>query len=469
MLIFLGIGQVVTNRYLSERHYEEAKQRLCWDLAAHLVKETNPLVNGLPDTAATHDIMHSMMVINPSVEVYLLDPTGQIIDYVVPNKNVKRTTVDLTPIHTFLNTSEQGFILGDDPKSPSGQNIFSAAPILEKGQLTGYAYIILSSQEQADLFSSLSGNYMLKTGSAMVSIMLLGALIIGLILVWFLTKNLRQIIDVFVRFKNGDLTSRISKKQTGELTLLADTFNDMADTIVENIDQIKSVEALRRELIANVSHDLRTPLSIMQGYIETLLIKTNIAEKDREHYLNIVLSSSERLSKLVGQLFEFSKLESNQIEVAKEPFQISDLVNDVYFKYQLLASEKDIDLQLNTEGNLPLVFADVALVERVIQNLMDNALKFSHQGGKVTLHLKEAPRGVEISISDNGPGIPEKEQPFIFERYHRARNPATKATGSGLGLAIVKKILDIHQATIQVKSSINQGATFWFQLPAYQQ
>lgn len=469
ILALLGMGYVFISASISNRYYADVNQQLGWDLAKHLVKETNPFVNGKPDTTATHDIMHSMMVINPSVEVYLLDTSGKIVDFVVANKTVKRKKVDLAPIQTFLSKTEKSYTLGDDPKSLEKQNIFSAAPIIEDGEKTGYAYIILAGEDQAALQSSLSGNYMLTTGSVMFAIMLIGALLIGALLVWYLTKNLRSVIQVFHRFKSGDLNARMADPQKGDLAILGETFNEMADKIVANIDQIKSVEALRRELIANVSHDLRTPLSIMQGYIETLLIKKDaIDQATKAKYLNLVLHSSEKLSKLVAQLFEFSKLESNQIEIEQEPFQLADLTHDVYVDYQLIAKEKNIHLEIHVPRNLPLVFADVALVERVIQNLMDNAVKFTPSGGKVTLNLTETEQGIEMSISDNGPGIPEKEQPYIFERYHRAKHLKTKSEGSGLGLAIVKKILDIHQASIQVKSTLHQGATFMFYLPVYQ-
>jgi signal transduction histidine kinase len=152
----------------------------------------------------------------------------------------------------------------------------------------------------------------------------------------------------------------------------------MADVIVDNIKKITATDRLRQELIANVSHDLRTPLAIMQGYIETLIIKKNsIHESLRDHYLSVVWDSSLKLGKLIEQLFEYSKLEANQIQPEKEPFLLSELISDLVFKYQILAKEKEILLKLDIPNQLPLVFADIALTERVIQNLLDNALKFT--------------------------------------------------------------------------------------------
>ena len=168
-------------------------------------------------------------------------------------------------------------------------------------------------------------------------------------------------------------------------------------------------------------------------------------------------------------MFEYSKLETDQIQPEKEPFLLSELAQDVFVKYQILAREKNIEIRLDAPPELPLVFADVALVERVLQNLMDNALKFTPPGGSVAIQLKNRPKGVEIRISDTGPGIPESEQSHIFERYRKSTSVENIKVGTGLGLAIVKKILEIHNAAIQVQSKPGQGAAFWFMLPAYQQ
>ena len=469
LLVILGVMYVLITGYVAGQYFLEVNQRLYGNIAKSTVNEVKPLVDGEVDTTAIQDIMHSMMVVNPSVEVYLLDTVGNIITYVAPYKKVKLEKVNLEPIWQFIDSEEIPFIKGDDPRHPDKLNVFSAAPIMEGDQLTGYVYIILASEEQAAVTSTLFGSYMLKLGSNMFFVALAGALIIGLLAIWLLTKNLRSIIETVRRFKEGDLQARVTDSNKGEMTLLADTFNDMADTIVGNIEELKSVENLRKELIANVSHDLRTPLAIQQGYVETLLMKDEtISPEKRKQYLEIVLNSSEKLSGLIAQLFEYSKLEAKQIQPVKEPFFITELAQDVFQKYQILAGDKNIKMNLDMSPDLPMVFADVGLVERVIQNLMDNALKFTPEGGNVTIALREMDNTVEVKIADTGPGIPENEQSFIFERYRKSeRVKNEKQQGAGLGLAIAKKILELHDATIKVNSRLNEGTTFLFQLPAY--
>ena len=440
LMALLGVVYVLISAYTADNYFKEVNQQLYGGIAKTMVKETQPIVNGRPDTSSTHDIMHSLMVINPSVEVYLLDTTGAIIDYVVPYNTVVLDKVNLKPVQEFIEKEGDIFIEGDDPKSQTACNVFSAAPVYNEEKLEGYVYIILAGAAQKEVSSKLLGSYFWKSGTTLFLATLIGSLLIGLLAIWLITRNLQDVISTVRRFKEGDHKARIAKADDKDLAVLSTTFNDMADTIEANIEELKSVENLRRELIANVSHDLRTPLAIMQGYAETLLIKNdNLSPDDRKKYLQIVLDSSEKLSHLIAQLFEYSKLEAKQIQPNKEPFYLQELAHDVLQNYQLLAREKGIHLKVETAENIPMVFADVALVERVIQNLMDNALKFTPEGGSVTLALQEVEKSVQVRIADTGPGITEKDQAAIFERY-RQNAPSDKRTkGAGLGLSIVER------------------------------
>ena len=411
--------------------------------------------------------MHDMMAVNRSIEVYLLDIDGTVLYSVVldhsnPNEPAKK--VNLSPIHSYLDTNGEEYILGDDPRNPGAQNIFSAAKFNVEGR-EGYIYIILAGQALEKVTDSLFTSYSMKLGLGASILTMLFALFIGIGSIWFLTKNLRSIIQTVKRFREGDMEIRIENPNQSDLSVLAHTFNDMADSIVKNMNEIQSVDALRRELIANVSHDLRTPLSILKGYVETLQIKNkSLSEEEKEHYLTIIDNSSTKLSSLITQLFEYSKLEAQQVTPNKEPFPITDLVLDLMANYQVLANKKKVKIGLEAAKNLPLVFADISLVERAIQNLMDNALKFTPEGGQIILKVIPHEKNVEVVISDTGPGIKESEQQFIFDRYRQTKRNHQRE-GVGLGLAIVKKIMELHNTTIHVISNPNEGSSFQFYLP----
>ncbi len=475
ILILVGFTYISITTYFSNKYFEETTQLLNAKVANHLIEEKfqdqSPfLEDGSVNKPLFGDLMHDMMAVNRGIEVYLLDNKGTILYSVVLNHDkpeAPKQHVDLSPIHQFIQNDGQLYILGDNPRNENDPKVFSAAKYDHDGH-QGYIYIILAGRRFDTVMSSLQGSYFMKLGAGAIVLILFFSLVVSLIAIWYLTANLRNVIDTVVRFKEGDTKARIENADKTDMAELATTFNQMADAINDNMEQLKAHGRLRQELISNVSHDLRTPLAIIHGYTETLLIKDKkISDVDRKQYLNNINSSTEKLTKLVGQLFEYSKLEAKQIEPHKEPFLISELAMDLYYKYQILAKEKSIKLNIEMEESLPLVFADISLVERVIQNLMDNALKFTPEKGIITLQLSLSKNNVEVTVQDNGLGISDQEQKYIFERYRKAKVATKENFGAGLGLAIVKKILDIHNASIKVISKPNHGATFQFALPVY--
>lgn len=465
LLIMLGVIFVVIASKFSRSYYTAAHQELFGDIAQHLASFTQPFKNGQPDTSVTHDIIHSTMVANPLVEVYLLDTAGNIKDYVVPDKTVQIRQVNIHKVHQWLAASSMNRPMGDNPKQPGEPSIFSAAPVYEKGKLVGYVYAVLASEKQKAILQSLDNNLYLRLASYMFFAALIVAFIVGVVTFFLITDSICRIAGVVKRFKEGDYAARIEGYGKGNLGMLTSTFNEMADEIVDNIEKISATDKFRQELIANVSHDLRTPLSIMQGYVETLMMKKNVlTAADTERYLTIVYDSNRKLSGLVEQLFQYAKLEANLITPDKESFQLAELAADIMMAYQLQAAEKHIQLGFYATDNLPLVFADLSLTERVLQNLLDNAFKFTPAGGTITLHLSETRAGVKISISDTGVGISSEDLNHIFERYKQAQPRTGSAKGMGIGLAIVKKILELHQAAITVASAPGKGTTFNFEL-----
>lgn len=469
LLIMVGIAHIIISVHAAEDYYRERNQRLNAPIASSIIHEVSPFINGEITADATDEIMHHMMAINPSIEVYLLDKNGRILKYVAPYKKIKLEEVDVRPIREFILNEGKTTVLGDDPRNPGAEQIFSAAAIEENGETQGYVYVVLAGEEFRSVASKLWGDYINTLGGRTLLTVLFGALIIGLVAIWFITKNLRGITSAVREFHNGNLKARIPIKSGLEFNHLAIAFNEMADTIVGNIENMKSMEKLRRELVGNVSHDLRTPLAVIHGYVETLMMKKDSLTNDqRDKYMETILNSTDKLKKMVSELFELSKLEAKQIEPKKEPFFVNELIQDVVKNYLLLARQKGVLIQSVIENNIPLVNADVALIERVFQNLIDNALKFTPEGGTITIRTHEIDRYVKIEVTDTGVGIPEEQIPFVFDRYHIGDNRISlDRNNTGLGLAIVKNILEIHNATIQLQSKINQGTSFSFQLPAF--
>lgn len=466
-LIILAIVSAV-NLYVGVRSAHNYSLQVTQELDKNLAKECIYMVgdslHGSNPEAALGDIMHSMMVINPSVEVYLLDIEGKILHYVAPEKVVKLEEVSTAPLTQFINSYDGSLILGDDPRHPGEQKIFSAASIERDGQQTGYIYIILASQEYASVADMMFGNYILRLGTTSSIITLVFAAIIGFLAIFFITRQLRVIIASIRTFKEGELEARIppSKGEIGEIGI---TFNEMADTIQTQIEELKGVERLRQELIANISHDLRTPISSIQGFSELLQSKgQTLSTEEKTEYLEIINNNVGRLKNLVGDLFELSKLESKSVQPDFEPMSVADLVYDISGKYRLIASEKGISINTILSKDLPLVRADIAMIDRVLQNLVDNAVKYCDQGDTINIELDRSEDRIKVSVADTGKGIPEADIPHIFDRYYKGSDSAQKSS-TGLGLAIAKRIVELHGSAIQVSSQVNRGAAFSFSLP----
>ncbi|MDZ4822166.1 MAG: HAMP domain-containing sensor histidine kinase [Flavobacteriales bacterium] len=222
------------------------------------------------------------------------------------------------------------------------------------------------------------------------------------------------------------------------------------------------VENMRHELIANVSHDLRTPLASIHGYIETLLMKRDELDKEQmTKYLNTTLQSADKLRTLVDELFDLSKLESKERKLNIESFSVSEIVYDVTNNFRIAAQEKGVEIIHDLPTHLPNVKADLGLIDRVLQNLISNSLRFSSTGQNITLKVEQNGRRLWLHVDDQGSGITDEELPHIFNRYHKGK---TSKTGSGLGLAIVKGILDLHKSEYKVESKVNEGTRFSFSL-----
>jgi len=332
--------------------------------------------------------------------------------------------------------------------------------------LSGYVYAVLASEKQKEILSSLNSQFYIRLSSYMFFTALLVAFLVGVVIFFLMTNSISKITTTVKRFKEGDYSARINEHDKGDLGMLSSTFNEMADVIVNNFDKIIATDRYRQELIANISHDLRTPLSIIQGYVETLMIKAeDISIEDRGKYLSIMHDKIKKLSALVDQLFQYAKLEANLVKPEKEPFLINELASDILMAYKFKAEKKAIELNLDSPRKLPTVFADIALTERVFQNLLDNAFKFTPDGGSITIKLTEIKSHIKVEIEDTGIGISPEDITHIFERHKQIGEEDLAKKGMGIGLAIVKKILELHQTKIDVSSVLGEGTVFWFGLP----
>jgi len=252
-LLVLSVVYLYISVYTAEMYFQETSQKLNAEIAPHIAGENQSFVNGKVNEAALKEVFHNVMIINPSIEVYLLNTEGKILTYFAPNKTIELDFVPLDPIKEFIAVNGEAFVMGVDPKNEHTMKGFSASEVYEDSTFMGYIYVILGGEEYENASQLVFGSYMLRLGLRSMSITLIAAAIISLFALALLTRNLRKIIVVIRRFKEGDLNARIKLRGKGELSEFGNSFNEMADTIVRNIEEMKTMDNLRRELVANVS------------------------------------------------------------------------------------------------------------------------------------------------------------------------------------------------------------------------
>ena len=291
------------------------------------------------------------------------------------------------------------------------------------------------------------------------------ALLLGTILAFFLARSqirpLKEMSSAVREFSKGDLTRRVDVNCGGELQELGDSINRMAE-------ELTRLEDSRRSFVANVSHELRSPMTCMRGYVQAMLDGV-IDPSDMPRYLHIVLDETDRLTDLVKDLLDLSRLESGKFPLTLAPFDANELVRRNLINFEPRIDEKhiEVDVQLG-EGPLT-VMADANRINQVVSNIIDNAVKFMN-GEHSRLTVRTTPEGgnVRFTIMNNGPKIAEADLPYIFERFYKADKAHTSGQGTGLGLSICQRIMQQHGSKITVRST-DQETAFEFTLPVAQE
>ena len=467
----MGTAFFFLERTNTKAYYEELSQHLNAPIAMYVTNQRQLIAGGVPDLESLRDLAGHAMVINPTAEIYLLDKDGNILGHNLPAETVLQSSVDLRPVLTLIDGEARFPLRGDDPRSSDNQKVFSAWPVTTELGTEGYLYVVLGGKKYEELASNISNSYVARSSViAIVAIALFTALI-GLLVFGLLTRRLNRLNQEMQRVTESkfDLepTLLAANGSSDEIDELSNAFIDMSAQIRTQIAQLTENDRLRRELVSNISHDLRTPLTAMQGYIETLIIKRDsMSAEDRERYLRIAQKHTVRLGTLIGDLFELSKLDAASVTPSVESFSLPELVQDIAQEFQIESERKNIALQVEVDNAAQDTMGDIGLIQRVLENLVRNAIQFTPEGGEVTISIAERRDSFAISVSDSGPGIAEEDVPRIFDRFYRARDgEEARSDSSGLGLAIVKRILDLHDSRILVISKRNAGTRFEFELP----
>ncbi len=301
------------------------------------------------------------------------------------------------------------------------------------------------------------------------AVILFYAFVVGLVLLTWVSQRVRTLSTDMARFRDGDFEHRARATGADEIGQLSRDFNRLADRLNTVIGELKQSEEYRSQLVANISHDLRTPMATLRSYVESFTLGWERLDADsRDRQLKTITSNLDNLEELIERLFELTRLDSGQAEFRPEEFSLEELAADVLDRISVKAEQRGVSLHMGVEGELPLVHADPLRMVQVLQNLIDNAVKFNRQGGHVWVDLKRVDEGVEVTVRDDGAGVSDADAPHVFERFYTADKSRTdKGKGSGLGLAIAHRIVANHGGTLTLAANgTDGGAAFRFVIPA---
>ena len=267
----------------------------------------------------------------------------------------------------------------------------------------------------------------------------------------------------------GEVGARAPESGGDEVTMLAHTFNEMAAGLEQRTQQLIAVDESRRRLLADVSHELMTPLAAIRGYVETMAMPNlKLEESTRQHYLQIVTDETERMEHIIGDLLDLARVEGAAGEWKREPVPVAALFERVQQRHDPALARKRITLEREIAPDVDVVIGDANRLEQAVQNLAGNAVRHTPEGGRIRLTASRVTGGVRLGVEDSGPGIPPEHLPRIFDRFYKvdvSRTGTALPSGSGLGLSIVQAIVKRHGGTIEAANGPEGGAIFYMVLP----
>ena len=468
LITILGVLFMGVTYYATTHFHLASTQLLNKDVATHIAKFASPFDHNGINKRKADSIFKNVMILNPSTEVYFLDSTGNVMDFYGPTKEIKLWKIPLANINKYITSKGQEYIKAPDPRDPSYSKIFSAAEVMSNSKKLGYIYVILGSNEYRNvsdmLFSSHISNLAIK---AFIFIIVL-SIAFSLLYIQRIQKSFNRMLNVLEKFQQGDYTARFTKKND-EFAPVSHAFNKMADLLTYNINQLTNADNERKNFIANIYHDLLTPLSIARGYAETFLIKRDeISRKVLDEYVEMILKKNLQVEDMVKQLFEISKMESPEFKAKKEPFVLSEIVQETVNTFQLNALQKKVNLKCIQCQYHVWINADIRLMERVIQNLVDNAIKSTPENGEILVAIEVKNNDLIFKIENNGPLLTKDLLQWINNPENEYRLQMDKP-GTGLGLYITKKILYLHNSSLQAYCINNSHNIFTFAIEIYNQ
>ncbi len=423
------------------------------------------------DPPLAERLLRAVLTSFPDMTVYVTDARGGFIFAVGKSveaspavgepllEEAARTAALASATDREGQTTDGAFLNGDD-YGTEAETMAYARPIpTASGEVVGYVLVTSTAEAR---------NTLMEETLRSVAIASLWIMLAALVAIYFTTERiigpLREISRASKKLMVGQFDVRVQVHGRDEVAELAVAFNQMAGAL-ENLDR------MRNSFVANVSHDLRTPMTTISGFIDGILDGV-IPPEEHDHYLRVVSDEVRRLSRLVTALLDVSRLQAGDRKFDKTPFDICEMGRQILISFEQKINEKHLDVEFDWDDEHMFVLADQDAIHQILYNICDNAVKFAYEGGKLRMSFAYAEgdgfrnRKVAVMVYNEGQGIPEEDRPFIFERFYKSdKSRSLDKTGVGLGMFIAKTIIDAHHETISVSGEYGHDCAFTFTLP----
>jgi len=438
------------------------------------------------DAVAFQAWLRALVLFEPDTELYLLDASGGVLAKTGPTPLKPGTRVALAPVRESIEQKDASYVMGDDPERMDAGAVVVAKPVrrTEAGGGTadaGYLYLVLHTQQlPADRWDVLRSSFARPALGAVLAVVALTTLLAALIIA-AVTQPLRRLTEAVSTLSQGGLaeglavapSSPLPAPTKDEFGRLTSAFEMLLDICRRQWNALRRTDHFRREGVSNLSHDLRSPLTATVACLETLEGRwaDEPARAEDRRLVEIALRNTRNVAGRVQSLGDLAKLDEPEFGLRTEAVDAGELLDDIAVRFAERAARQGVSLRAATPSGdaVPRAELDVELFERAVANLVDNALKFCAPGSTVTLAAAARDGRVEVSVADDGPGIPAADLPHLFDRFYQSRStvaPATAEGGRGLGLAIVKRIAELHGGDVAVESTVGGGTRVVLTVPA---
>lgn len=397
----------------------------------------------------------------PQIRINVIDKTGKVLSDTVADpetleNHLGRPEIQAALLHEYGKGQRFSHSLNEN------MIYFAKAIKNDQGEMLGFARISLSLAKAEKEVKSLQGSLMIISG---VGILL--ALLMGIVLTKRITGPVTEMVHVAEALRQGNYDKKVKKISHDEFGKLGETLNRLGSELTSKIDDLHRLEKVRRDFVANVSHEIKTPLTSIKGYIETLLSGADEDKSIRRRFLEKIDRNANRLANIVQDILSLAKIEAGEAAFKPVPVDLLPILSGVIGRYEDSASAKGIKISFRAQAHMLMVLGDKESLIQVIDNLLSNGIKYTPETGKVAINVKQVDDKVILEVTDTGIGIPEEDLERIFERFYRVDKARSRDLGgTGLGLSIVKHLISAMHGEINVESKPGSGSKFTVKLQA---